>query len=309
MSASQVSGARSVVRDFDQAFNLLTGSKSVHSAHDSLTTRGNATKRISGAKARAIGERLTGNDRQVIDVLRTVQLATGGQLRQLVWGDGESAARSARRQLAKLTSLRVVARLSYRPGGVRTGHDGFVYILDVVGQQVVSPGRPPRRPRCPSPIFIEHAVAVTNCYVVLKQLEARRQIELVHFDAEPNCWRQYIGRGGAAMTLRPDAFAITGAGDWEDRWFLEVDRGTEYPSRIRSKAKQYISYWQSGREQAQSDVFPKVLFVAPDALRVDQLVKTLSSFETDHWRLFQVTSAEQFADTIRAGAGESEVGS
>lgn len=307
MSARQMSGARSGVRDFDRAYNLFTASKRSRSAHDSLTTRGDATKRISGAKARAIGERLTNNDRQVLDVLRTVQLATGGQLRQLVWGEGESAARSARRQLAKLTSLRVVARLSYRPGGVRTGHDGFVYILDVVGQQVVSPGRSPRRPRCPSPIFIEHTVAVTNCYLILKQLEAQGQIELVHFDAEPYCWRQYFGRGGTSMTLRPDAFTITGAGDWEDRWFLEVDRGTEYPSRIRAKAQQYISYWQSGREQAQSDVFPKVLFVAPDPLRVHQLVKTLSSLETGHWRLFQVTTAEQFADTIRAGAGESEV--
>lgn len=130
--------------------------------------------------------------------------------------------------------------------------------------------------------------------------------ELIHFETEPWCWRQYFGPGGAPKVLRPDAFVITASGEWEDRWYLEVDRGTEAPSRIRTKSLSYISYWQSGKEQAVAEIFPRVLFVTHADARMDQIVSTLSELPAEHWQLFQVTTMSSFAETIQSGAGQVE---
>lgn len=304
MTSRQKAERMSAALKFDAAYYLLTAGQKPNSAHDSLTTRGDATKRISRAKAQEIGRHLGTRDRQTIETLATIQLATGAQLRRLVWGEDSSAARSARRQLARLVELRVLARLSHRPGGVRTGHDGYVYRLDVVGQQLTTEATP-RRPREPSMAFIDHSIAVTECYLALRMLDAASRLELIGFEAEPWCWRSYFGPGGAPQTLRPDAFVITASGEWEDRWYLEVDRSTESPGRIRDKADNYIRYWQSGKEQANADVFPKVLFVVPDERRLNQLVGVLSQLPAEHWKLFQVTTTAAFAETMESGAGKT----
>jgi len=128
-------------------------------------------------------------------------------------------------------------------------------------------------------------------------------VELIHFETEPWCWRRYFGPGGTPKVLRPDAFVIIASGDWEDRWYLEVDRDMEAPSRIRTKSLNYISYWQSGKEQAYAEIFPRVLFVAPGDARLNQIVSALSELSAEHWQLFQVTTSERFADVIEAGAG------
>ena len=305
MADKEKSKRLSAALKFDTAYDLITAGKNPNSGHDSLTRSAHATKRISRAKAQAIGRGLTDRDRQVLDLFSVVQMATGAQIRRLVWGESDSASRSARRQLAKLIDLRVVSRLPRRPGGVRTGREGFVYLLDVVGQQLTS-DRLPRRPRQPNPSFVEHSIAVTECLIILRAMALRGTVELIHFETEPWCWRHYVGPGGAPKVLRPDAFVITASGEWEDRWYLEVDRGTEAPSRIRTKSMNYVSYWQSGKEQAAAEIFPRVLFVVPGGARLNQIVSALSEISADHWKLFQVTTTERFVDAIEGGAGQLE---
>lgn len=305
MTEMERSKRLSAALKFDTAYDLLTTGKKPNSGHDSLTRSGHATQRISRAKAQAIGRSLTDRDRQVLDLLSVISMATGAQIRRLVWGDSESASRSARRQLAKLVDLRVVSRLPRRPGGVRTGHEGFVYLMDIVGQQLSS-DRTPRRPRQPNLSFVEHSIAVTECLIILRAMALRDTVELIHFETEPWCWRHYFGPGGAPKVLRPDAFVITASGEWEDRWYLEVDRGTEAPSRIRIKSQNYVSYWESGKEQAEAEIFPRVLFVAPSDVRLNQIVSALSELSAEHWQLFQVTTTDRFAGVIEAGAGQVE---
>ncbi len=58
-------------------------------------------------------------------------------------GDGRgcravSAARIARRVLARLTELGVLARLERRIGGLRAGSSGYVYYLGPAGQRLVA---------------------------------------------------------------------------------------------------------------------------------------------------------------------------
>ena len=260
---------------------------------------------ITPSRAQAIIGSLSDRDRTVVELLATVQLASGAQIRRLVWGEGASPSRQARRQLANLSGLRVVARHDQRVGGVRSGGEGYAYSLDIVGQTMTGATLNRRRPRPVGLPFMAHGLAVTDCYLDLRKLEDSSVIELVHFETEPDCWRDFSGPGGARLTLKPDAFVITAQGDYEDRWFLEIDRSTESPARLTKKATVYINYYRSGREQAESDVFPRALWVVPDELRASQVVATLHKLPAEDWRLFQVTTTERFAAVIAIGAGDT----
>jgi hypothetical protein len=296
----------SALRVSHDASYLVKLEISEKSAKDSVSESQGTIRRgyVTPARAQAINDQLGDRDLRIIDILSTVHLASGRQLQTLLWGEGRSAARQARRQLQILVGLGVMARLERRPGGVRGGSLGFVYGLDVVGQAIVGVPARRRKPRLPGMAFLAHALAVTDCFVKLKKLEAETLIELLEFAAEPGCWRNFVGPGGYQRVLKPDAFVITAAGEWEDRWLLEVDRGTESPSRLRIKLTTHVSYYQSGREQADSDVFPKILWVVPDEARRSLLIDLLASLPSEHWKLFAVCTDDQFNEVIIAGAGD-----
>jgi hypothetical protein len=150
-----------------------------------------------------------------------------------------------------------------------------------------------------------HALAVTDCYLALRKLEAKGNVELLHFETEPDCWRDFSGPGGVRLVLKPDAFVITAQGDYEDRWFLEIDRSTESPARLTKKAQTYCNYFRSGREQMAHDVFPRVLWVVPDHLRESQFIGIFGKLPVEDWKLFQITTTEGFAGVIASGAGET----
>jgi Replication-relaxation len=66
-------------------------------------------------------------------------------------------------------------------------------------------------------------------------------------------------RGGQAI-LKPDLYAVTASRDFEDSWFIEVDRGTESLPTLLRKCGQYEEYRRSGVEQRDRQVFPLVLW-------------------------------------------------
>ena len=110
----------------------------------------------------------------------------------------------------------------------------------------------------------------------------------------PRAWR-------CTLTLKPDAFVITGNDDYLDSWFVELDRATEPVRRIADKCKLYWRYWQSGREQSEHQVFPTVLFVVPTERRKTQLVDYLAGQPAERWQLFQVVTADLAADAMASG--------
>ena len=66
---------------------------------------------------------------------------------------------------------------------------------------------------------------------------------------------------------KPDAYLELVNHDYEDHYFLEIDRSTESLARIVNTCKKYIEYYRSGIEQRQKEVFPYVLWVVPDDKR------------------------------------------
>ena len=69
--------------------------------------------------------------------------------------------------------------------------------------------------------------------------------------------------------LRPDLFVSLGVGDFEHRWFCEVDRGTEHLPAILRKCRQYEAYYATGAEQRDHGVFPRACWIVPDQRRAD----------------------------------------
>jgi hypothetical protein len=247
---------------------------------------------------------LSDRDRAILTTLGRVRLATGEQLQRLHFHDlaPTSAPRVRRRVLQRLTELRLTARLDRRIGGIRAGSSGYVYCLDVAGQRLllghgIAGGRP-RKPWTPSRHFVEHRLGITEIYVTLAEHQRITGALIVaSFETEPDCWRIHTGLGGARRTLKPDAAVVLHHGQWEERIFLEHDRGTEGPGQITRQLDAYWHYYQTGIEQRDHGVFPRVLWTVPDRDRVAWFVEVASRQPPDRWRLHQVTTE---ADLIAA---------
>jgi hypothetical protein len=208
----------------------------------------------------------------------------------------------ARLDLTGLVQRRVIARLGRSIGGQRAGSEGWTYAPDVAGKRLLNPDqRRQWQPWTPDSHHLRHALAVSELYVQLKELERLGTIELERFDTEPTCWRFFHGPGGAPLVLKPDAFVATATADYLDSWFIEIDRSTEPMTVIAAKVKTYCRYWQSGREQMTEGVFPTVLFAVPDTTRRTQLLDTLSQLPPEHSQLFQVATADTVVRAMATG--------
>ena len=132
-------------------------------------------------------------------------------------------------------------------------------------------------------MFMDHSLAVTEIYI--RTIEASRSdlVELAVFESEPECWRRW----GAGL-LKPDAYLATVTPEFEDHWFIEVDRATESTTTIARTAAVYERYHQTGIEQDRLAVFPRVLWVVPHDRRKTQLVNTLGLRSAEGWHLHQV---------------------
>jgi len=208
---------------------------------------------------------LSTRDMAVLATLGRFHLATGQQLRRLhfVGHSGpEAAARATRRALRRLADLDLIDHLQRRIGGVRAGSSGLVWHLSRTGWRMLAQveGRTlPRRLDTAEPSLrtCDHRLAVTEVAVQMHEAAAAKVCDVIVLDPEPSCWRTYLNAGGGTVTLKPDLFAVTAQpkAEFEDVWFIEVDRATESKATILSKAAQYEAYRRSGREQQAQGVF------------------------------------------------------
>ena len=124
---------------------------------------------------------------------------------------------------------------------------------------------------------------------------------LTTFVGEPACWRSFWGPGGRAW-LKPDALVALRLGAYEDRWFIEVDRASESLPTISRKCDGYRRYWQSGTEQARTGVFPRVLWIVPDARRAEAVAEVCSRQPAEAWQLFAVAVQGEAVSRLATGA-------
>lgn len=217
-----------------------------------------------------------------------------------------AAGRVCRRVLARLSDLRAIEHLERRIGGVRAGSASFVWRLGPVGERLlqqasVRQGGPRLRRKEPSLHHLDHCLAIAETH--LRLLDAGQDgggFELLRIQTEPSCWRPFAISGGGHGLLKPDLYAVTASADYEDHWFIEVDRGTESLPTLRRKCAIYEQYRCVGREQQDRGVFPLVLWLLPDERRRQQLKDVIDQAQDLDPALYRLAT---FTDLTRVVTG------
>ncbi len=266
---------------------------------------------LTAARLDEIALGLSPRDIAVLRTLRAYQLASGSQLRRWHYtgrSTPETDARAARHGLRRLADTGLLAHLERRVGGVRAGSASFVWHLSRAGYRLLAtidsnplPGRIDRAE--PSLRTVDHTLAIAEVAVQLREAERAGTVDVIECTPEPASWRTYLNAGGGLVTLKPDLFAVTAAkgAEFEDVWFIEVDRATESLPTIRRKAAQYDRYRVTGKEQASQGVFPKVVWLTPDSTRAEQITAALAGVNGGQHASHVAMQLTEFAGFVATG--------
>jgi hypothetical protein len=249
-------------------------------------------------------DRLGEHDMDVLRTLAAVRTASTDQLARLHFPT--ASVRAHQRCLARLSRERLVTRVARRVGGVSPGSTPWAYGLSLKGQRLLGVAGPrggrARSPWVPSPLFLRHTLLVTEVYVSAVEVTREREIEVMDFVTEPDCWR-FLADG---TRVRPDAELWMSEPGFEDRYLIEADCGTEGPSAIKRKFVLYRRLFQAGTEQETLGFFPQVLFVTLDDRRRAQIESQVKRLDEDVRPIFAVTHLSALPALLRWGP-EGEV--
>ena len=84
---------------------------------------------------------------------------------------------------------------------------------------------------------------------------------------------------------------------------VEVDLGSESGRTLARKAAIYREHYQSGREQHDHGVYPRVLWTAPDPQRAAQIEDVLEAQPVEVRRLYSVHPFDEAVRFLAAEAG------
>lgn len=241
------------------------------------------SRRIGRRALEVLRDDLSGRDLAIVRQVADLRLMSGGQIEAVHFSVGDhatssAAARAARRVLERLTRDGLLVRLDRRIGGIRAGSASFLYALGPVGHRLLVEtdiARP--RLREPSLPFVEHTLQIGQVVVDLTVGAREGHHEVLRLQTEPWCWRRYPSGLGSTAVLRPDLFVSIGRGDYEYRWFVEVDRGTEHLPTLLRKCRAYEAYYRSGIEQAKDGDFPPVAWLVPTPSRAKRLEAAIAA--------------------------------
>ena len=259
--------------------------------------------RVTEVGVERAAERLGERDRQIVQELARLRVATGGQLERLAFSnlDGQHRDRTRRRVLARLVDMGVLTTLERRVGGVRAGSAGLIFVLDVLGQRLahlldreaLDAGSRPRRPGTPTDRFLSHTLAVSELYVRLVEATRANGARLLRFAAEPACWWQ----DGEGQWVKPDATFTLQAGDVEDSWAAEIDLATESLPTLRRKLVGYVELAERG-EAGPDGVMPRVVVTVPDQRRCEAVADAIEQLPDPAAELLHVVVFEHAVELL-----------
>lgn len=249
-----------------------------------------------------IEEHLTARDRAIVHFVAEHRFATTIHIRRMFFAGHATplaAARACVRVLDRLFAQRLLGRLERRIGGVKHGSASFIWYLDIVGERLTRPdGVAKRLVRDPSLLFVNHALAVTDAHVRIGEAARGGAFVVERIDIETAAWRTYLDGRGTTTILKPDLMATTVTDDYEDHWYIEIDRGTESLPVLLRKSRAYEEYRRTGRAQAEHGVMPRVLWVMPTQRHVARLAAALAAASDLPSRLFTVITPEELIPTM-----------
>ena len=255
------------------------------------------------ARLAAVAQRLSERDQAIVSDVVRLRFFTAGQLARLHFAaipQPVTRIRRVQRTLQRLVDHGLLMRCERRVGGVRAGSASFTYAASAEGIRLTGylDGHGIPRARTvhePGMSFVDHSVACSELYVRLVEAERTGFAEVLEHQAEPDCWRSFLGPIGAQLSLRPDAFVALGVGELEQRSFVEIDRGTEGSSALRRKLSGYLDYSRSGAEQQAHEVFPRVVWQVGSEKRADVLRALIDELPASSRLLFAVTKPSRTA--------------
>lgn len=212
-------------------------------------------------------QRLTERDRLICRFLFDHKVLTIHQIYQLFFDNP----RRARRRMLELFSMNLVHRFRpYRP----TGSAPFNYVIGKLGLELIAAERSiedkklriryERISKLAKSQRLQHQLEVNGFFTRLTHAcRATTDIRLADWRNEEHC---AFSNGGY---FRPDAFGAVQSPAGLTRFYLELDRGTEDSSRLKSKLERYADL----RSLEQGPWL--ILFVFPGSRREASMQKVL----------------------------------
>lgn len=265
-------------------------------------------ERVSQKQLEELKTILSARDKELLLSIRRCRYITTGQISRLHFTESPTstaAQRAASRSLNKLKELGLISSLKRRIGGVRAGSAAAIWYICAAAETLLrimgETAHPVRKHFEPSTYFLAHTLAVSECYLMFNEICSIKNMRLAEIHTEPDCWRPY-NSGGKIVTLKPDLFAVTVSGAYEDRWFIEMDLATESSGTVLEKCRRYHQYYQSGMEQKQYRVFPLIVWIVPDSARKESMCRHIHEEFSKLPNIFVVITPDEVEHLIREGA-------
>ncbi len=269
--------------------------------------------RIGISKLTRLLDQLTSVDHAVLARLQEHPYLQTVQLARFNFADRPTrlaGLRAAHRALKKLRTLGLITMMERTIGGPTRGSTAAIWSITNTGLRAASVhvGKGDelrRRVMDPTLLFLRHQVAVADLHLALLDAANPGSVTLRNLQLEPFCWRRYLSPHGSVTTLKPDLAVDVDTSHFLSRFFFELDRATERPTRVVSKCLQYQEYYRSGEEERRGGVLPLVVWVVPDDDRRDELSRHLTSDNGINPRLYRVLTIDDVSALI---AEDDEVG-
>ncbi|MDO9381064.1 MAG: replication-relaxation family protein [Nocardioidaceae bacterium] len=300
LTSSQVTDVPDELRGTNTPISSSSGDPGRLGARD-----GQPQRRVTHRRLSSIVEQMVDRDHAVLRQIAQHRFLTTVQLQHLVFTGHEtdaSAARTTRRVLSRLERWGLIRMLHRRVGGARAGSTARIWQLAPGGARLVQSDGATYRTSEPSLRFLRHCLAVGDVHVLLSRHRAIETIEDIRVEVEPDCWRRYTGPGGEPKWLQPDLAATIATADYEDRWFIEVDLGTESLPTLLRKCGHYETYLASGQEQQAHGSFPLVLWVFSDPSRARRLREAVAKTPRLTPELYRFAVPHTVASVLSGGS-------
>jgi hypothetical protein len=241
---------------------------------------------VSGGRTRAGSSAATPSlsdlDRRILDLLSFLRVLTQTQLARLM--SPETPPRTVRYRTARLAKHGLVGRTRpYRERGSAPHH----LWPTRKGEAIAEGGPLPRggERREPNPLFLAHAAAISELYVVLST-EPPEGVRLAGFEREAEAREPFRGYDGKEHSVAPDAcIRIAETDDRHVVGLVELDLGTMSTRQLKAKAEGYGEYVRLQGWQERHDFCPPLLFITTNEKRARSFLACCGRAIEQRWML------------------------
>jgi len=175
------------------------------------------------------------------------------------------------RSLSRLVRARYLLPVGRRVSSAKGGAGSVVYQLGPRGWVMLEkPGR-----YWPYRSVNEHSLRAADVYVALLAAEREGHLKVLSFELE-----KPVGDARADVWLELGLVARR----VRVPYCLEIDLGTERPSRIAEKC---AAYWRA-YDTSTAETFPYIVFVVPDEWRRSEITRLIEKFDDKRRALYRV---------------------